>query len=217
MAGRNGIIWPGIKCRLFPIQQETQAKQADTVFSDALTYKEQAENCIGTCKTYNSGFSNENAASTGMDHGVNSIEKPTKVRAKCTPKRGRSAISKFAKDSHKRAARGLGYALILGDAFGWKAVTAVWAARLTAKERASLAFSALASLDYDDAVLTARMCLGDASGPLPAFIGGMEEARFWAENATPIECKAYALAAYEALTKSQKSAFRLHIASKGCA
>lgn len=65
--------------------------------------------------------------------------------------RAPNAIQAFAKDAHKRAARVLGYGLILDTAEGWQAVANIWAVRLTAGERASILMAALASLRPDQA------------------------------------------------------------------
>ena len=62
-----------------------------------------------------------------------------------------NAIQAFAKDAHKRAAKMLGFGLILDTPEGWQAVANVWAVRLTAGERASILMAALASLRPDQA------------------------------------------------------------------
>jgi len=63
-----------------------------------------------------------------------------------------SIMSRNAKPAHKSAARVLGYALTAGDFETWNAASAAWEARLTAQERAALAYMTLKSLDYDDAI-----------------------------------------------------------------
>ena len=60
-----------------------------------------------------------------------------------------NAMSKHAKDRHKRACRMLGYALTLGDAPTWVQAGAVWQLRLTEVELASIAFAALQGLEPD--------------------------------------------------------------------
>ena len=77
--------------------------------------------------------------------------------------RGKNAIQLYAKDSHKRAAKLLGYGLILDTVEGWQSVANVWAVRLTAGERASILMAALASLRPDQA----------AAIPDHAFSGGL--------------------------------------------
>jgi hypothetical protein len=106
------------------------------------------------------------------------------------------------KPEHKRMARMLGYSLTLGTADAWAAFMA---------ERGALAFCALNSLDPDDAELTAAAAIGEAGAPLPTFLGGMEEARFWASCASRSERKAYALACFEAMSATDQAAFHRHI------
>jgi hypothetical protein len=73
------------------------------------------------------------------------------MNATCTPRLpGRSAMSLYAKDGHKRACRMIGFALTLGDPAMWDQTAAVLSHRLTRKERASLAFTALSALEPDD-------------------------------------------------------------------
>ena len=68
-------------------------------------------------------------------------------------------MSRFAKPSHKSAARMLGYALTLGTEADWAVFSALIFARLTATERAALAYAALNALDDPDAFMTAEAAL----------------------------------------------------------
>ena len=68
-------------------------------------------------------------------------------------------MSRFAKSSHKSAARMLGYALTLGTEANWAVFSALIFARLTATERAALAYAALNALDDPDAFMTAEAAL----------------------------------------------------------
>jgi hypothetical protein len=122
-----------------------------------------------------------------------------------------SSFSNFMKPEHKRMARMLGYSLTLGTADAWAAFIFVASARLSMAERGALAFCALNSLDPDDAELTAAAAIGEAGAPLPTFLGGMEEARFWASCASRSERKAYALACFEAMSATDQAAFHRHI------
>jgi hypothetical protein len=115
------------------------------------------------------------------------------------------------KPSHKRMSRMLGYCLTLGTTDAWFALSAVAEARMTLKERAGLAFASLKSLDPEIREQTAAAALGAAGSPMPAFLGGMEDARFWASLASNSELKAYALAAFEALPAQDQNAFFRHI------
>jgi len=125
----------------------------------------------------------------------------------------RSGLSQLMKPEHKRMARMLGYALTLGNADAWSGFGYVAATRLTDTERAALAFSALSSLDPEQATMTAAASIGAAGVPLPPFLGGMDEARFWASCANRSELKAYAIAAYEALSVTDQAAFFRHISN----
>ena len=62
-----------------------------------------------------------------------------------------NAISAFAKDSHKRAARLIGYGLILDTPEAWETVSHLLALRLSVGERASLLLAALHSLQPEQA------------------------------------------------------------------
>lgn len=117
----------------------------------------------------------------------------------------------MVKPEHKRMSRMLGYCLTLGTAEAWAGFAAVAAVRLSETERAALAFWALKALGADNALMTAAASIGTDGAPLPTFLGGMDDARFWARLATPIERKAYALAIYEAMAPSDQAAFSQYI------
>ena len=94
--------------------------------------------------------------------------------------------SNYMKSEHQRMSKMLGYTLA--------------AVRLKLSERASLAFATLASLDAETACDVAHAALKHGGCPLPTFLNPMSEALQWASLATRPERKAYALAAYEALS-----------------
>ena len=123
----------------------------------------------------------------------------------------RSSLSKLMKSSHKRMSRMLGFCLTLDTTDAWFAFSAIAEARMTLKERAGLAFASLKSLDPEIREQTAAAALGAAGSPLPAFLGGMEDARFWASLASQTELKAYALASFEAMSPKDQAAFFRHI------
>lgn len=108
-------------------------------------------------------------------------------------------------------AKMLGYALVTDSDYGWNAFSLVAAVRLKLSERASLAFATLTSLDAETAYNVVEAALKHAGYPLPTFLDPMTEAREWASLATRAERKAYALAAYEALSVEDQIAFRNHI------
>ena len=122
-----------------------------------------------------------------------------------------SSLGQMMAPSHKRMSRMLGYCLTLNTADAWSDFCTVAASRLTDAERAALAFSALKSLRPDHSQATAAAALSAGHTPLPPFLGGMDEARFWAASATPSERKAIALAAFEAMSRTDQAAFFRHI------
>jgi hypothetical protein len=63
------------------------------------------------------------------------------------PKTRRNAMSMYAQDRHKRAARMVGFALTADDPAIWGQTAAILAHRLTIRETASLAFAALRALE----------------------------------------------------------------------
>jgi len=64
-----------------------------------------------------------------------------------TPKGYRNAMSLYAKDRHKRAAKMLAYALTLDDPVAWNQTAAILGHRLTNMELASVAYAALSALE----------------------------------------------------------------------
>ena len=68
-------------------------------------------------------------------------------------------MSLHAKDRHKKAAKGLGFALTLGNESAWHGLTVILMARLSEAERASLAFATLNSLSENHAYMTASAAL----------------------------------------------------------
>lgn len=141
------------------------------------------------------------------------VENKAEISALSNPKRG-SVLSKHIKPEHKRMSRMLGYCLFLGAAESWSGFSTTAAARLTAAERGALAFSALKSLTPDQAETTATAAINGAGAPLPPFLGGMNEARFWASCATRSELKTHAVAAFEAMNAADQAAFLRHISKR---
>lgn len=70
-------------------------------------------------------------------------------------------ISQHIPDNIKRVSRSLGYFLWVGTSNDLFGLSVVLRARLTPKQRAALAFSALQSLDHDTACATADAALCD--------------------------------------------------------
>ena len=112
--------------------------------------------------------------------------------------------------------RMLGYCLTVGTVEAWSGFSLVAAARLSESERAALAYSALNSLEPEEAELTAAARIGSAGVPLPAFLGAMDEARSWAFCASPSELKAYALASFEAMNVKDQAALLRYVREAKC-
>ncbi len=125
---------------------------------------------------------NENPGASANATGVKEAYEATKLPAISSAKRGASAMSKYAKDEHKRAARSLGYALTLGTSDAWLDFKTIIAARLSKEERAGLAFAALRALDD-------------------------ETRAWWAAVATVPERKAYLWHGFWSLPDRVRSAF----------
>jgi len=98
----------------------------------------------------------ENTGAAATVLGVNQDKKTASFRRNNTPK---SAMSLYAKDRHKKAAKGLGFALTLGTESAWHSLTIILMARLTEAERAALAFATLNSLSENHAYMTASAAL----------------------------------------------------------
>jgi hypothetical protein len=91
--------------------------------------------------------------------GFNTDKKPLGSCRKNTTSKGKSAMSLYGKDGHKRIAKAVGFALTLGTTAAWHSLTILLLARLTEAERAGLAFSALRSLDEDNAYSVASLAI----------------------------------------------------------
>ncbi|MFN3823584.1 MAG: hypothetical protein ACK4RN_06355 [Pseudorhodobacter sp.] len=122
-------------------------------------------------------------------------------------------LSKYMKPDHKRMSRMLGYALTLGSPEAWQGFRRVAQVRMTEAERAMMAFFMLNTISRDHAESISGFALAAAGSPLPPFLGGMEDARTWANRATREELKAYALASFEAMTPQDQAAFFQHIST----
>lgn len=118
------------------------------------------------------------------------------------------SISKQIPDHIKRVSRSLGYFLWIGTPDDLYGLSVVLRARLTPRQRASLAFASLQSLDHDLAYQTAEAAMGrDAGSPIAPLFNHMDEAAFWADMATPDELDAYALASFNRMAPQRQAAF----------
>ncbi|MEP4039214.1 hypothetical protein [Pseudophaeobacter sp.] len=68
-------------------------------------------------------------------------------------------MSLYGKDSHKRIAKAVGFALTIGTSAAWHELTVLLMFRLTEAERAGLAYAALSSLSEDNAYDVAILAL----------------------------------------------------------
>jgi hypothetical protein len=137
--------------------------------------------------------------------------------------RGPGAIWRFAKDRHRRAAGMVLAALTLGDDSPelWHDAAFVLRIRLTEDERIGLAFAALRALDPEprERVFEAAHW-GEVTGagaPLPALANVMDDARWWAGNASRRERKAYCLACFEAMPPADQQGFLAHVQRRAAA
>lgn len=122
-------------------------------------------------------------------------------------------IARVMAPQHKQMSRLLGYSLLLGTSEAWQSFGYVAAVRLTTHERAFMAAVLLATLDLDMVEDIAATAVGAAGDPLPPFLGGMADARAWAEWASPAEIKAYGLACFEAMAPKDQAGFYRHIST----
>ncbi|HMQ94812.1 MAG TPA: hypothetical protein PKA33_08585 [Amaricoccus sp.] len=120
------------------------------------------------------------------------------------------SFSKGMRPNHLRVSRMIGFTLTIGTPKAWAGFTIVAAARLAETERAALAFAALSSLAPEHSIATAAAAIRPAGAPLPAFLGGMDDAREWAFFARRPELKAYATAAFEAMEAPDQADFFRH-------
>lgn len=119
-------------------------------------------------------------------------------------------------NASERAALALRRALILADPDAWNGFAIILRARLTERERAEIAYSALMAMDDDTALAVAdlRAGLSCPAAPLPSFLHLMAEAEAWASMATDREREAYALACIRHMTPARVAAMLHHLAAK---
>ena len=118
-------------------------------------------NCTYPAQSAHKGLSRgkENTGAAATAPGVKIAKKPLGSCRKNTTSKGKSAISLYGKDGHKRIAKAVGFALTIGSTAAWHALTILLIARLTEAERAGLAYSAMRSLDEDNAYAVASLAI----------------------------------------------------------
>lgn len=158
-----------------------------------------------------------------FSNNINAVDRPTAANADIDSKRkfpsasnrkSDGILSKNIKPGHKRLSRMLGVTLLLDTVEAWAGFRFVTMVRMSEGQRAMLAYFALTSLAPENAERTAAEALGAVGNPLPAFLNGMDEARFWARCATRNELRAYADAAFEAMTPGDQAAFARRVINK---
>lgn len=157
----------------------------------------------------------KSAGPVAADHGAEF--KAASFNPDTYTKNSQTAMSKWAKPSHKRAAKALGFAATIGTSDAWLAASGVWAARLTIAERVSLAFAALRALDHDTATQTAQAALYKCDMPIAPLFNHMDEAAFWADLAEPDAVEAYCLAAFHAMPPARQSDFLAYAQGRAAA
>ncbi|MCR9061813.1 MAG: hypothetical protein NXI02_31100 [Rhodobacteraceae bacterium] len=123
----------------------------------------------------------------------------------------RSAANKQLPSRLQRVAKATAFAIYLNHFDAWDGLTTVLFARLSAQERATLAWAALRSLEPEVAEKVSETVLGRSNKPLPPFLDPMADAAWWAAVATSNELAAYCLAAFKAMPKNRKIAFLEHV------
>ena len=167
--------------------------------ADCQTRNSKSITCTSTVKPHHSERTEEKTALTALGKVAETNRKA-------------STLSKFMKPDHKRMSRVMGYALTIGDADAWSGFATVAMAKATVAERAGLAWAALRALDTPEQVeQVVEAVLSHAGYPLPALLSPMSDARWWASIANRSERKAYALAAYDAMSLEDQMAFRKYI------
>lgn len=149
----------GVKCRFLPIQHFTPQNHTDAIYSYVPTEREQAQNATGTCKTNKVDKPQENAATVAPCDGVQKHKKRDISCGNTSPKTQSNAMSLYAKETHIRLSKAIGFALTLGTSKAWEGLSLILVARLSKAERAALAYSALISLDDETAYRTASVAL----------------------------------------------------------
>jgi len=101
----------------------------------------------------------ENAATVAPRDGVQKHKKRDISCGNISPKTQSNAMSLYAKETHIRLSKAIGFALTLGTSKAWEGLSLILVARLSKAERAALAYSALISLDDETAYRTASVAL----------------------------------------------------------
>jgi hypothetical protein len=123
----------------------------------------------------------------------------------------RSTMASFVNPIHKKATQAMGQALLLDSGPAWMATSAIWQARLTSQNTASIAWAGLMATEAEFAALLAKELQMGVGMPLPPFGEVMEDARWWADIASPEERSAVAVACFNRFTANERNEFRAFI------
>lgn len=110
-------------------------------------------------------------------------------------------------DPQARVLRMLGYALIVQDRKTAEAASAIMQASLSEQQRAMIAAIALAALPIDEAERIADLVTGGAGYPAASIGPCLQDATYWAHDASRIERRAYALACFNAMDAKDRADF----------
>lgn len=111
-------------------------------------------------------------------------------------------------DRHARTLLMLSYALELGnDQYVWDALPTVLTVRLTGDECARLLGAVLRAVDADQVAAVLQDHIVLAGSPLPVLTAIDEDARWWADLASPAELKAWLAACFVRLPPRDSAEF----------
>jgi hypothetical protein len=110
-------------------------------------------------------------------------------------------------DPQARVLRMLGYALTLQDGKTAEAASAIMQASLSEEQRAMLATIALASLPTEEAERIADLVAGGSGYPTASIGPCLNDATYWAQDASRIERRAYAVAILNAMDAKDRADF----------
>ena len=124
--------------------------------------------------------------------------------------------SKYLKDAHKIAVRTIGYALTLGNVDAWAGASQVLRKRLTANERAAMAWAILGSLNKEQVLLVIESfnCFKESNFPNVCLHDPVAEAKFWVADASPEEINTYAMACFNKMSPETKQQFIAYLQEK---
>jgi hypothetical protein len=122
--------------------------------------------------------------------------------------RATKGFGRLIRLAHAAVARDLAYVLTLAERDAWRGFATVLRARLSPDERAELARAALEALEWQSLGQIVAALRDDGAGPpVPAFDDLAEEARQWADWASPAEIRSFAVASFLRMTPGERRDF----------